>query len=73
MATYKRPECNKTNVMQWRDKLRDWWKEHYALAFAFVALFALISLFTFSVLDNVTGVAISGIIATICGSISLEA
>lgn len=56
------PECGKSTRIQWRGNLRDWWKEYRTLVFAFIALLALISVFTFGILDNVKGAAISGMI-----------
>lgn len=56
------PECGKSTRIQWRGKLRDWWKEYYAVVFIVITLFALISLFAFGILNNVKGAAISAMI-----------
>lgn len=66
----KCPECDKTNTVQWRGKLRDWWKAYHVVVFTIITLFALISLFASGILNSVRGAAISGIIVVICGSIA---
>lgn len=43
----KCPECDKTNTVQWRGRLRDWWKKNWEWVLFLVAILMIVLFFLF--------------------------